>query len=585
MTIFSLESLFMRIKIKDTGEIKELQFLDSSKTDHTRDFLSASKESSYYYDYRNDLYITDKMTFNLWETISNTLQKINERSEAPTINLSASENTKMTPTNEQNNILNLFNNNSGDLKINAYAGTGKTTTLRLITEDHPELNFLYLAFNKALQSEASAIFPDNVKCLTTHGLAYRSLKIYDTSWQQRLRREPPEVFESALSLKKSPFSAISSANLLTAIRETINSFCRSASDYPEAGHIPFWIYSDHPLIKNEIMNVVLEYAQKLWNFMTDPDHSIPVTHDFYLKYWQLKNPDLSGYDCLLFDEAQDANQVTLKVISDQSNIRRIYVGDQHQQIYSWRGAVNAMNMIQCPLSAELTQSFRFGTEVAKIAKTILSLKGEFPDIKGLESIQSVLKNVNKKEPFTTICRTNTGLIEEALTWADKRKKISVVGGIEEPVRKIKSAYFLYINKKQYITDPEIKAYSSWENLKEASKLNDQFEIKRIVKFIQLYKKSVPDILETLVKWASYSEDECFVTLTTGHKSKGREWQQVIISEDFADVFEDDNKEYNSSIAADIEEINLLYVVATRAKFILEIPRMLSQHILKKEGAD
>jgi hypothetical protein len=37
----------------------------------------------------------------------------------------------------------------------------------------------------------------------------------------------------------------------------------------------------------------------------------------------------------------------------------IYVGDPYQQIYEWRGAVNAMEHIRAPECA-LTESFRFG---------------------------------------------------------------------------------------------------------------------------------------------------------------------------------------------------------------------------------
>jgi L-asparaginase II len=40
----------------------------------------------------------------------------------------------------------------------------------------------------------------------------------------------------------------------------------------------------------------------------------------------------------------------------------IYVGDAHQQIYAWRGAVNAMQQLPLPES-RLTTSFRFGEQM------------------------------------------------------------------------------------------------------------------------------------------------------------------------------------------------------------------------------
>jgi predicted NACHT family NTPase len=47
----------------------------------------------------------------------------------------------MELTQEQKDILKAFKKNS-KIKINAYAGTGKTTTLKAITEDNPEKNSL-----------------------------------------------------------------------------------------------------------------------------------------------------------------------------------------------------------------------------------------------------------------------------------------------------------------------------------------------------------------------------------------------------------------------------------------------------------
>ncbi len=51
-------------------------------------------------------------------------------------------------TSEQ---INIINKESQFLLINAYAGTGKTTTLIKYTELRPSYKFLYLAFNKSIR--------------------------------------------------------------------------------------------------------------------------------------------------------------------------------------------------------------------------------------------------------------------------------------------------------------------------------------------------------------------------------------------------------------------------------------------------
>jgi hypothetical protein len=65
------------------------------------------------------------------------------------------------PTVEQLAIIDA--SRTGDMvAISAGAGTGKTSTLRLIAEANPDKSMLYLAFNKAIQQEADGSFPPNV---------------------------------------------------------------------------------------------------------------------------------------------------------------------------------------------------------------------------------------------------------------------------------------------------------------------------------------------------------------------------------------------------------------------------------------
>ena len=49
----------------------------------------------------------------------------------------------------------------------------------------------------------------------------------------------------------------------------------------------------------------------------------------------------------------------MQVISYQK-VPKIFVGDSHQQIYQFRGAVNAMKQVHAAQSLRLSQTFRFG---------------------------------------------------------------------------------------------------------------------------------------------------------------------------------------------------------------------------------
>ena len=51
------------------------------------------------------------------------------------------------------------------------------------------------------------------------------------------------------------------------------------------------------------------------------------------------------YDVLLWDEAQDMNPAMLDVCLKQVK-PKLVVGDSHQQIYSFRGAVDALRIVK-----------------------------------------------------------------------------------------------------------------------------------------------------------------------------------------------------------------------------------------------
>eukprot|EP00494_Astrolonche_serrata_P031822 UN32091 len=59
------------------------------------------------------------------------------------------------------------------IRINAFAGTGKTTCLLAYARARPWLKFLYVSFNASISAEASKSFPPNVRCSNIHKLAYR----------------------------------------------------------------------------------------------------------------------------------------------------------------------------------------------------------------------------------------------------------------------------------------------------------------------------------------------------------------------------------------------------------------------------
>ena len=71
-------------------------------------------------------------------------------------------------------------NSTGNIRINAVAGSGKTTTIiEYAASRPPSSKILYLAFNKSVRLEAARKFEarglNNVKVETAHSLAYKHI--------------------------------------------------------------------------------------------------------------------------------------------------------------------------------------------------------------------------------------------------------------------------------------------------------------------------------------------------------------------------------------------------------------------------
>lgn len=60
----------------------------------------------------------------------------------------------MPLTDEQRAVV---ESNATALQVNAFAGTGKTTTLRAYAEARPNARILYVAFNKAVRNHSDPL--------------------------------------------------------------------------------------------------------------------------------------------------------------------------------------------------------------------------------------------------------------------------------------------------------------------------------------------------------------------------------------------------------------------------------------------
>ena len=246
----------------------------------------------------------------------------------------------MNPTKEQQAIVKAFAS-TNMLKINAYAGSGKSSTLKLLAQNNLKRS-LYIAFNKAIADEAASKFPAHVECRTTHSLAFSA---FGRGMMHKLARPkgryvnvagtPSEIVKYyKIEEYKCGDDSVSSLAIAAIVKDTVRRYEQSAEDKIYKQHLPGYRLSElkdkYPeLDKKALGKHCLKLAQKLWEGRLDMCSPVLCTHDTYLKLFQMSKPTLD-YDILYLDEAQDTNDVVLDIVLRQTHCKIALVGDNFQ---------------------------------------------------------------------------------------------------------------------------------------------------------------------------------------------------------------------------------------------------------------
>lgn len=472
-------------------------------------------------------------------------------------------------TSEQQLATELFRTKDS-LKINAFAGTGKTTTLMALAGSTSRSG-LYLAFNRAIVNESKEKFPSNVQCDTTHALAFRSIR--------KQYKNPKKLTEHANAKRivtDLDIPAIESVVHLEPylvaclILATIKRFTLSRARSVREVKLPLWgvlstIRDDSPMFQ-DLSEQVHTQAERVWAKMCSPQSTLPLGHDGYLKLWAMTSPKLQC-DFLLVDEAQDTNDVLLDVFEKQSS-QMVYVGDKYQQIYEWRGAVNALDKISTVNSCDLRQSFRFGPQIATVANKILAKLKATKHVIGSSQLNSILCNVDL--PDVIIGRTNSGILTSVADLYGRGVKVYVEGGIGELKRLVGAIYDL--EKFGSSTAPEFFGFHRWD---EIVKYSETEAGKDLVSFVSLVNSLGKGKLWKIIASCEQSPDTANVTVSTAHRAKGREWNSVRLLNDF--VAPETDESGNMKPLSD-EDHRILYVAATRAKRQLDLGETASKYL-------
>lgn len=480
----------------------------------------------------------------------------------------------MKPTAEQHAVLNATGRM---VRINARAGTGKTTTLAMLAQKYKKQRLLYLVFNRKAMEEAKTIFPSNTEVRTVHSLAYKG---EGYKWKETLGHFSPADMLFA-------FPEAGEQLLATLSHDFLVFFLNSPYHRLEEAVKPFQVYlPEHSRSVLEFYQPrIVQAARDLATAWNTGQKSCP--HDFYLKLFHKSrqfHQALSRYDLILVDEGQDLSEIMLDALRTCQQ-RIVLVGDSHQQIYSFRYAVDAMRKLPCDEEFELTLSFRFGEAIADLASVFIQEAKQVPQfrIQGNQKRHSQVEvyhripHAAQKQKTAMLSRSNVALFENAMSFRSGATPFTFERDLYPLLMRTLDVYWLAQEHKEKIRDHLIRTFHTLDELGEYAKTTDNFQLQGMIEIVEKYQEEFPGVIFEMADLCKSREKQESqekyaprdgIILSTIHSAKGQEYDHVYIDKDLAETL-DAVKKHDAEAGSD--EMNVAYVGFTRAKEHLHLP--------------
>ena len=414
--------------------------------------------------------------------------------------------------------LNINNYNNKIIAINSVAGSGKTTSLINITKKNKESKLLYTAFNKSLvedmklkkfKDKLENIFPYTFDAFMRH--IY--IKIYNIE-PKIIDLKVNNIQEICVLLKEKNYYGFKKKVLTilnkfieqskyTNVKEFINNECDDK--YINCIYVVENIW-------NNMLNHKFQTFNSIRKIVFHDNNSIKYIND--------------NFDSILIDEAQDFDKLMLDFLL-KTNMCKIFVGDDKQAIYDFRGSINSFKLlpIKNTLFIDFYSTFRISQYVCdyiinKIENLFIYSKSK--NHTDIIQFQNVYKGYN----YIYLCR--------------KWKTILNLAQITPNI-----FIYDYDKKKKYIE----KFYDD-KYRKQISNINEYYEDDLPQFLLSLSRNEIKNLLINIEN-NLVSENQAIYRMSTIHSFKGLESDYVIIGNDI-DKY---------------KEQNLYYVALTRGKLL------------------
>ncbi|MBM4469858.1 AAA family ATPase [Rhodococcus hoagii] len=491
------------------------------------------------------------------------------------------------PTAEQSHIHDLFRT-GGSLRVRAGAGTGKTSTLVQlggILEEQQRVG-LYIAFNSSIAKEAGSKLPGSVAARTAHSLAFNYIAKHPDHAplidKLNAGRVPFHITRERFNIRGAGFTGadgerryLSAFVLGRHAAKTVDEFCKTADPQIAAKHVPrvTGIHRDGHM---SVVDVVLPIARAMWADLLSPyGTGSTFTHSHYLKLWQLQYPIFGPEGAALFvDEAQDISPVLADVIENQKHLQVVCVGDSAQAIYRFTGATDFMSTFPAEHTGNLSRSWRFGDRIADAANHMLGALGDDLRLTGNPGLDSVVDR-GAVDFDAILTRTNGAALAQVIKALQRGERVHLMADTQYASNFLDAAEKLMAGEKPSFAD--FAAFDTWEQVVEyAEEASDASDWKTLISLLEDH--TVDDLRAAF--GGTVSERDAELTICTAHKSKGREWDRVLLDDSLTESLtraEDmlETEPSNRELAAKLRDEQMLsYVAITRAQQVLNPGRLL-----------
>ena len=485
----------------------------------------------------------------------------------------------MELSDQQKAVVQWVQEGIGHLNLVARAGTGKTTTLIEICKVAQGTIFLG-AYNKKIaeeiKSRLEALGLSNAEASTLHAAGFRAWRKINPS----TRVEDRKVAQICQDLGI-PWEQRGSFRKVLSLAKQALIFPTKEIDLAAWGELweTFGLQEDLPISKG-----VLKTCTSILLKSIEKNEEL-IDFDDMLYAPLVAGTHIQEYDWVLIDEAQDTNlarrELSLRMLKPSS--RFVAVGDEKQAIYGFTGAdSNAMDLIKQRLNSmelPLNITYRCPQSVVRLAKEwVQDIQANPTNYEG--EVKVILEeNFNIQTPQdddVILCRNTKPLIELAYQAIQAGRGVRVEGreigiGLIKLAERFKETDLrkLALGLQRY-KEEETERLTQENKPQLIEAVEDKCETLSLLisQTLEDDKQTLDDLKQRIGSlFGDTHGRQTLLTLSTIHKAKGREWDQVWLW---------GRNRYQPSYYAMLaktkgldwpleQERNLMYVAVTRAK--------------------